>query len=95
MEKKYATEKSVKCYEKILGEKDSMEKAVKYYGKVRREKRFFGKTCEKTRKYSIQNFLSNYKKNKVLLEEQIFPHNYQNFSRFSCPFLTVWIPNTG
>jgi hypothetical protein len=29
-----------------------MEKAVKYYGKVRGEKRFFGKTCEKTRKYS-------------------------------------------
>jgi hypothetical protein len=56
-----ATERSVKCYEKILGEKDSMEKAVKYYGKVRREKRFFGKTCEKTRKYSNQNFPSNYK----------------------------------
>jgi hypothetical protein len=70
----------VKCYEKILGEKDSMEKAVKYYGKVRREKRFFGKTCEKTRKYSNQNFPSNYKENKVLLEKQIFPRNYQNFS---------------
>jgi hypothetical protein len=29
IEKIYATEKSVKCYEKILREKDSMEKAVK------------------------------------------------------------------
>jgi hypothetical protein len=70
----------MKCYEKILGEKDSMEKAVKYYRKVHREKRFFGKTCEKARKYSNQNFPSNYKENKVLLEEQIFPRNYQNFS---------------
>jgi hypothetical protein len=48
---------------KILREKDFMKKAMKYYGKVRREKRFFGKTCEKRRKYSNQNFSSNYKEN--------------------------------
>jgi disulfide oxidoreductase YuzD len=80
MKKKYATEKSVKCYEKILREKDGLEKAVKYSGKVRREKRFYGKICEITRKYPNQNFPLNYKENKVLLEEQIFPCNYQNFS---------------
>jgi hypothetical protein len=56
-----------------------MEKSVKYYGKVRREKRFYEKTCEKTRKYPNQNFPSNYKEKKVLLGEQIFPRNYQNF----------------
>jgi hypothetical protein len=38
IEKKYATEKSVKCYEKVLREKDAMEKSVKCYGKVLREK---------------------------------------------------------
>jgi hypothetical protein len=55
----------VKCYEKVLREKDAMEKSVKCYGKVRREKRFYGKTCEKTRKYPNQNFPSNYKEKKV------------------------------
>jgi hypothetical protein len=45
-------EKSLKCYKKVLREKDAMEKFVKCYGKVRREKRSYGKTCEKTRKYS-------------------------------------------
>jgi hypothetical protein len=81
IEKKYATEKSVKCYKKILREeKNAMEKSVKCYGKVRREKRFYGKTCEKTRKYSNQNCPSNYKEKKVLLEGQIFLRNYQNFS---------------
>jgi hypothetical protein len=79
-EKKYATEKSVKCYEKILRGKDAMEKAVKCHEKIRREKRFFGKTCEKTRKYPNQNCPSNYKEKKEILEEQIFPPNYQNFS---------------
>jgi hypothetical protein len=52
-EKKYATENSVKCYEKILREKDAMDKAVKCYEKIRREKRFYGKTCEK-KKYPNQ-----------------------------------------
>jgi NAD-dependent SIR2 family protein deacetylase len=66
IEKKYATEKCVKCHEKVLREKDAMEKAVKCYGKVRREKRFYGKTLEKTRKYPNQNFPSNYKEKKVL-----------------------------
>jgi hypothetical protein len=51
----------VKCYEKILREKDALEKAVKYYGKVRREKRFYRKTCEITRKYPNQNCPLNYK----------------------------------
>jgi hypothetical protein len=69
----------VKCYKKVLREKDAMEKSVKCYGKVRREKRFYGKTCDKTRKYPNQNFPSNYKEKKVLLGEQIFPRNYQNF----------------
>jgi hypothetical protein len=69
----------VKCYEKVLREKDAMEKSVKCYGKVRKEKRFYGKICEKTRKYLNQNFPSNYKKKKVLLGEQIFPRNFQNF----------------
>jgi hypothetical protein len=69
----------VKCCKKILREKDDMEKAVKCYGKVRREKRFYGKTYEKTRKYPNQNFPTNYKEKK-LLAEQIFPRNYQNFS---------------
>jgi hypothetical protein len=64
----------VKYYEKVLREKDAMKKSVKYYGKVRREKRFYGKTCEK------KNCPSNYKEKKVLLEEQIFPRNYKNFS---------------
>jgi hypothetical protein len=41
----------VKCYEKFLREKYAMEKSMKCYGKVWREKRFYGKTCEKTRKY--------------------------------------------
>jgi hypothetical protein len=80
MKKKYATKKSMKCYEKILRKKDALEKAVKYYGKIRREKRCYGKICEITRKYSNQNCPLNYKENKVLLEEQIFPRNYQNFS---------------
>jgi hypothetical protein len=31
MKKKYATKKSMKCYEKILRKKDALEKAVKYY----------------------------------------------------------------
>jgi hypothetical protein len=73
-------EKSVKCYEKVLREKDAKKKSMKCYGKVLREKRFYGKTYEKTRKYSNQNFQSNYKEKKVLLGEQIFPRNYQNFS---------------
>jgi hypothetical protein len=68
------------CYEKVLREKDAIEKSVKCYGKVWREKRFYGKTCEKTRKYPNQNCPSNYKEKKVLLEEQIFPRYYQNFS---------------
>jgi hypothetical protein len=80
IEKIYATKKSVKCYEKIPREKDAMEKAVKCYGKIRREKRFYGKSCEKTRIYPNQNCSSNYKEKKVILEEQIFPRNYQNFS---------------
>jgi hypothetical protein len=71
-EKKYATEKSVKCFEKIRREKNAMEKAVKCYGKIRREKRFYGKT----RKYPNSNCPSK----KVILEEQIFPHNYHNYS---------------
>jgi hypothetical protein len=62
-EKKYAMEKSVKCYEKILREKNALEKAVKCNGKVRGEKRFYGKTCEITRKYPIQNCPYNYKEN--------------------------------
>jgi hypothetical protein len=76
--------KSVKCYEKILGEKDAMEKAVNCYGKIQREKRFYGKTCEKTRKYPYQNCPSNYKETKVILEEQNFPRNYQNFAMYMC-----------
>jgi hypothetical protein len=81
IEKKNATENSVKCYsKKILRVKDAVEKAVKCYGKIRREKRFYRKTCKKTRKYPNQNCPSNYNKKKALLEEQIFPRNYQNFS---------------
>jgi hypothetical protein len=70
----------VKCYGKILREKDASEKAIKLYRKIRREKTCYRKTCEKTRKYPNQNCPSNYKKKKVLLEEQIFLRNYQNFS---------------
>jgi hypothetical protein len=70
----------MKCNEKVLREKDAMEKSVKCYGKVRREKRFYRKTCEITRKYPNQNCPSNYKEKKVLLDEQIFPRNYQRFS---------------
>jgi hypothetical protein len=76
VEKKYATEKSVKCSEKVPREKDAMGKSVKCYGKVRIENKILGKTCEKTRKYPNQNFPSNYKEKKVLLGEQIFPRNY-------------------
>jgi hypothetical protein len=74
----------VKCYEKVQREKDAMEKSLKCYGKVQREKRFYGKTCEKTRKYPTQNCPSNYKEKKVLLEKQIFPRKYQNFSIITC-----------
>jgi hypothetical protein len=71
----------VKFYGKILREKDAMKKAVKYLlRKSQKRKIFYGKTSEKTRKYPNQNCPSNYKENKVLLEEQIFPRNYQNFS---------------